>query len=75
MNVEIIPLVSLQTAVRALEKRRDDALAEWKSYRDSHALRIGVEKQRIAYLDGVLHGFAAALKEFERRCPIEWADR
>ena len=72
MDIDKIPLASLQTAVHVIEKRRDDALAEWKAYRDTHALKSASEKERIAYLHGVLHGVALALKEFERRAPIEF---
>lgn len=72
MKIEEISLAKLQTAVRVIEKMRDDALLNFKAYQDGHALKSAAERERNAYLHGVLHGLGAAFREFEMRCPLEF---
>ena len=72
MKIEEISLAKLQTAVRVIEKRRDDALSNLKAYQGSHALKSATERERNASLHGVLHGLGAAFREFEIRCPLEF---
>ena len=44
---------------------RDAALTEWEAYRDGHTLQSAVEREHIAYLDGVHQGLAQAVREFQ----------
>ena len=72
MNVDAITLPNFKLAALSIEKKCDAALHDWKTYRDSHKLRVAAEKERIAYLHGVLHGLYQAVRELENRCPLEF---
>jgi hypothetical protein len=71
-RLETISPEGLLAAAREILAARDAALAELKTFRETHARRSAGERERGAYLDGLLHGLGAAYREFEKRRPIEW---
>lgn len=64
---------SLREAVAGLQAQWKQALDDHHDFLRTTGRRLNTaQKQREAYLRGVLHGVALAMREFEKRAPIEF---
>lgn len=62
----------LRDAARAIEALWPGALADHEAFTRTLSRRpTAAQKQREAYLRGVLHGVVLAVRELEKRSPLE----
>lgn len=63
----------IREAAEAIQELLPKALDEYREFAQTTGKRLsGDEKQREAYLRGVLHGVALAVREIEQRAPIRF---
>lgn len=62
----------LVESAAAIEAAKEDAFRKFRDFVDPLPRRIKVEqRERAAFLKGELTGLAKAMREIEKRCPIE----
>lgn len=63
----------IREAVEAIQELWPTALADHKAFLETTSRRLNVaQKQREAYLRGVLHGVVLAVREIEKRAPMHF---
>jgi hypothetical protein len=61
-----------RAALAAIREQQDSALAEWKEFAATVPKRMSAsQRERSAYLRGRLAGLHAAMREFEKREPLQ----
>ena len=71
---DTIPQDKMIEAIEAIEEGWNNALEAYVEFRDNDPIKTIGAKERLSYLHGVLHGWHQALREFEKRTPIEWTE-
>ena len=70
-NLDMMSRRKLLEATEAVAKLWDDALAKFKTEAATMPRRMNVaQRERMAYLKGVVAGASQATREFEKRAPM-----
>lgn len=71
-DLEHMPRPAMQQAIAAITAAEDEAVRDWKDFTGSLPKRMNAaQRERAAYLHGRIAGLHSALREFEKRIPLQ----